>query len=263
MIDVDLDSFEEEKRRTESTSYFELEDGRNLIRLMPPNSDFEEQGVRAQDIPKFNRHYIERKGQDPLVFRCLQDKGEYCPACHARSQFHEHEDPNYAEQASDFKPSTRRLLNIVDVNNPQEGIQVLDAHYFIWVEGAGLQSLATDREWYKDIWDPFDGVNIVIKKEEGGKGSFDSFSSTPQRTTTDITEDLPSGWQDELDELENKIIGYEDLDRITKAIQSRDLPFKTESSATDEPAADRRPVTRPKEPSETANEEHSEADLSG
>lgn len=227
MVELDFDAVRQEKKERESGGLWKPDDGENVVRLLPPFSDFEDRALDYVAI-HIHQHYIRREGLPDVKTRCLQDNDEYCPACAASSKYWESDDPNYQEIARNIKPKERHLLNMVDMDEPELGVQVMDAHYFIYDEG--ILPLTANEDWGAKLFDPYNGNNIVITVTPNQRGDFPGYNVMPQSQSTDVTKHLSDGWEEDLDLLEQRALEYKDAEDIEKAIRDAGLPVGNSGS---------------------------------
>src|SRR5690606_11842926 len=107
--------------------------GQNHIRILPPRSRYLDDWDAMDDVAIVYRlHFFKVDGRPADTARCLEDVGKRCPACAAWRAHRKSEDPGLAELARAIAPSSRYLINIIDLSNVQAGVQAWEANWTCW-----------------------------------------------------------------------------------------------------------------------------------
>jgi len=121
-------------------------------------------------------------GPDQAQYVCpAKSAGKRCPICEYRRKLMD--DPAADEQMiKDLKPQERQLFNVIDVDEPDKGIQIWDVSY--WCFGKQLdgeiKTQAEDPEAEEDysmFFSLTDGYTLRVAIEEASAGSFSYFKT--------------------------------------------------------------------------------------
>lgn len=184
--EIDLDEVDSDRQEAELSGEFAVpwwkpKEGRNEIRVLPP--------LKGQRIPykKAFLHY----NLGPIPITCPGRKT--CPVCKHLGSTPDRNHP--------LSGSKRIFFNIIDVDNPDAGVQVWSAgnSFFKFF----LDHLEDDEEW-GDITHPIEGFNAIVDRK--GTGLNTEYTYRFRRNESPIAED-----QEEFDEfLESRF----DLEKI-------------------------------------------------
>lgn len=176
--------------------------GENEVRVLPPTSKYftDMIGYIAQE---FRTHFVRLEGRDLEVFRCLRDFDQKCPACSFYYENRNDDDPGVESVASKFKPSNRFAFNILDLNDPQSGIQTYECGVKVHNE---ILKYAANENW-GDILSPEEGRGFTITltpPHQGGNNSdWNQYDVMPHPNPKSVVHHLPSEWKEELDGLDS------------------------------------------------------------
>jgi hypothetical protein len=100
-------------------------------------------------------------GPDGVDVICpKKNYGKACPIC---AQAQEFKNEGKKDEASDLRPSRRVVYNVIDVNNPDEGIQVFDTSHFLF-EKELVEASREDGEGQTiDFADPKEGRSVKFR----------------------------------------------------------------------------------------------------
>lgn len=109
-------------------------------------------------------------GPDNRAYICLWETyKKRCPICEERNRLR-NEDPD-DEMAKKLKPSKRQLWNVIDVDNPDAGIQIWDVSHFYFGEQLFVAVQSSDEdEGHKYFADPETGFTLKLTVEQGSSG---------------------------------------------------------------------------------------------
>ena len=153
--------------------YFKALDGQNEIRILPPafgNDTF---------YVEHATHY--KVGPNSKSIECPRTIGEKCPVCEYVSTLY-----NGTEEdkllAKEIKAKKRWAINIIDVKNPQNGVQIYDIGETILEQILG-QMMNPE---VGDLTDPQTGRALIITK--AGVGRDTKYSTSPKMSVSPLTE---------------------------------------------------------------------------
>lgn len=199
----------------------------NKVRILPPHSKFLTAWDQMEDVAlRYQIHYFRRDGKQTEVSRCLEELKQKCPACETYRAFKKSTDPGLQELAKEIRAADQYLLNILDINNLQQGLQVWAANYTCWDK---IMEIVANPQW-GNVIDPANGLNfeIILTPGARSRSGHNSYSVMPgdggQRTTVmQILEAIP-GWQSELDKLEQHINPAKSAEEIQALLDEIGFP---------------------------------------
>lgn len=156
-----------------STDFWQPDDGENRIRVMPP---------WGPDVEDFwfatGTHF--NVGPDERRVYCPDVSGvrETCFICRLVKRLSRGDEDEQAEsEAMGARP--RYLLNIVDLDEPEKGVQVWECPKTIFRQ---LKKFFLNEDDYGDFTDLEDGYDIIVEKS--GSGINTKYDATPARKNT-------------------------------------------------------------------------------
>lgn len=184
------DKAKEEKKALETGDsslppIVKLQSGKNTLRFLPP--------AAGQNTPfvKTFQHFI-RDGERFVSFNCPKrmNKGK-CPACEVGNKFYKSRSKADKDRAKQFWPKQRIWANVIDMNDPEEGVQAFPFGKMIY------EDLLTIREDIGDFTHPEDGFNVLINR--AGSGIKTKYTVQPDRGDSPLEGDE---WLEELHDLD-------------------------------------------------------------
>lgn len=171
--------------------FWRPKNGRNVIRILPEVGEME---VFWQEVGK---HFIPNSKK---VFTCprFTTNGELdCPICDFVSELYASGDPESKALASKLRVRKQFWMNIIDRNDEDAGPQIYGPGVMVF---SAIASIVGDPD-FGDIYDPEDGIDIVVEKS--GSGLETSYEVRPRRHSTPLSEDpeLAEQWLDEAKDL--------------------------------------------------------------
>lgn len=232
MPGLDLDAIQDKKERRGSGTTWRPKEGVNPIRVLPPTREYFDDFIDYFALT-FHIHYFRQQGYDTEVTRCLRDKHEYCPACEMAQKFRDSDDPALKETAGDIKRVERHAMNILDLEDPESGIQPYHCGYTVHNEI--LEYIASPR--WGDIIDPRDGHDIDLKLTPASKSrsGYNSYSVQPNPDRTTVVSALPENWMDELDKLKYSLPEYKESSEIETILARLNFPVEVADDDGPEP----------------------------
>lgn len=227
---------------------FQFKDGDNILRILPPAMKY-----FTEDIDFFARkmlvHYnVGPEGSPPIACPRLKDKAARCPICETSRRLRRN--PATKELAGDLGPRTRYIMNVVDMEHPERGVQVCEVGPSVYDP---IFDVATDRD-YGDVLDLKVGRNfkITLTPASRSKTGYNSYSTLAGANPTSVKEILddkkifPKGWKDKIDALEGRVNeppSFDELDRLVRAATggegAEDSPATAPTHARTSPAPGR------------------------
>ena len=190
-VGTDYGDYTEEaaKRNNVDGKFFKIQDGENLIRVLPP--------IPGETVPylETRKHFLKLEDGTFKSFDCLRAAGKpYCPACKAFFHFNG-EDKESKDKAGNFRGSRKYYANVIDRNNEEKGVQLVQLP--VAVEEA-LRGMRTHARKPINYCHPEEGCDVSITKS--GKG----FST---KYTAERDEVCALGSKEEMDEwLDNRYV---------------------------------------------------------
>lgn len=222
-----LDHGKLKQRRAGSRGGFgwKPKEGENRIRVLPPHSRYLTAWGEMEDIAvKHRLHYFRIEGRPGEVSLCLEEMKQRCPACEMWRAWRKSEDPGMKERAKQIAPADQYLLNIIDLNNMQSGIQYWGANYTCWDK---ILEIVANPAW-GNVLDPANGVNFQITLTPGAKSKtgFNQYSVMPEPQRTSILDALAADqqWREKLDGLEEQGTEPKEADEIHSLLDEMGFP---------------------------------------
>lgn len=174
-------------------AYYNLEDGKNEIRVLPRSMKFFTKEGDDDFAFKFYVHYnlFDKSGFKMLV--CRKTLGEACPLCDFIKKSNL---PNLSK--------ARYVYNVLDLSDNQ--VKILTTGPMVYGQ---ILNFLLNPDW-GDICGVKDGRDVTITrvpaaKSPNGRVSYNTIPSPQQK---DITEILPEHWEETVDSLEQQGIPF-------------------------------------------------------
>ncbi len=198
--------------------------GANEVRLLPPTAEYFDADIDFFAL-EFNMHFFRQDGFNTEVARCPRDSGEYCPVCETAAKHKEDGDPALKEAAKNISRVQRFLMNILDLDDPESGVQPYTAGWTIW---NGVLEYLANPKW-GDILDPENGHSIIINLTPASKSrtGWNTYSVQPDPERTDVTDLLDEDWIDTLDDLKDSIPQSKDTDELITILKRMGFPVES------------------------------------
>lgn len=200
-----------------SGSGFKPKPGENKIRVLWPTRAYLEETARSMSF-HFRSHFVKKvEGRDLVVFRCLRDFDQSCPACEFFFRHRKDDDAGVAAVAGDFGNSQRFIMNILDLNNVEGGVQRFETGP--QVHNGILEYVANER-WGNCMHPGPDGRNFFVRlipANESGTG-YNKYVVEPDPEKSSVLDLLPPDWVDQLDGLEDHAAETWDANRIAELV---------------------------------------------
>ncbi len=169
--EVDLGEVEKEHREARSgrLPIFKLREGKNTLRFMPP---------RAGETKPWKVFWVHGigNGADFRSFQCPEKMlGEACPVCAQVSALYRTGNEADKKAANKLRAKQEAYANIVDMQNPDVGVQVLKMAEGTYREVMGLMvGDAKSGEAGVNFTHPDKGMNVFITRT--GTGEFTKYT---------------------------------------------------------------------------------------
>ncbi len=139
-------------------NFFEPKEGKNVVRFLPPP-----QGRPAVKI--WHKHYFQAGAERKAIICTKLQFNQACPMCQQRLKLASSSSRQDQKQARGYEASAKVYANIVDMKNPEKGVQV-------WRISPGLFKKIRKAIDIADVGkifaDPVKGFNIVFVKTGSG-----------------------------------------------------------------------------------------------
>lgn len=145
-----LASADEEEKRRKGSHYTLTVDEKATLRIAPAYKVV--QG-RAYWFSSTKRHWgapVPNDAIEKVTFDCPDDRGKRCLTC-------EHKDDYPSAVWDNIRPKTRYVFNVIDVDHPEHGVQVLEDGFTLW--NAIKEIIKNDEP---TLLDPHKGFNVKI-----------------------------------------------------------------------------------------------------
>lgn len=245
------------KKIDHEVKFYKPKEGKNFINIVPYTIKTAAHPlVRSKDMAIGDQDYVMdvwmHKSLGPGNVDALCPKktyGKACPVCDASSKAYNDGDK---ETGSNLRASRRVLYNVVDVADPDSGVQVFDTSHYLFekelIEAAREESANGE---IIDFADPDDGCTITFRGAKTSIGTreyleFKAFAFVSPRKVSVVDEDLEGAVSfDEVlkthtaDELSKIMYGGDDEDEEAEApargSRASEAPARTSRRAAPEP----------------------------
>jgi len=252
---IDVSKLKEkfDKKTSERTDRFNLQDGDNYLRILPPSIEY-----FSGDIDYISFEYLthfnlgvegDRKAE---VCPKSNGKAHKCPICEAVYKLYKNNTPEDKEMASSLRAKTRFIFNVLDLNAVDKGVQVLEVGPKIYEY---IITFLANTKW-GDLLDLDKGRNFTITKTAAKETSsgYVEYSVTPDPDMTSIREKLPKNYKELIAALKKQVPvpkTYEELKAILEGeeVEEKKSVTKEETSHTAQ-----EPVVEEKKPPKPAGE---------
>lgn len=191
----------EQRQERNVLPYIKLKEGRNALRIMPPQGDSDSPFLRVW------QHYINGDDGKLVVFECpwrgkpLKERTP-CPACEAATRMDQSSNPLDREKARKLFPTMRVYANAIDRSDAMAGPKVLTIPGSVYEE---LLSIAKDSDAGGDFTNPDTGFDVVITKT--GSGMETRYKTKAARDNSPLADDPADAdeWLDSMHKLRDTI----------------------------------------------------------
>jgi hypothetical protein len=164
--------------------------GKNTIRILPPWSS---EGLWYKESLT---HYVKAEGKTRAI-NCPGIEGEACYICETRDDLRRSPRRSDQKQAESLRPELQYIVNMVDMENPDDGVQMGKLSTGVVNE---LLTYFMDNEW-GDFTDPRRGYNVIVVRI--GAGLQTQYSVKLSRKATRVKK---TSWLNSLLDLDEKFV---------------------------------------------------------
>jgi len=139
-------------------NFFKPKEGKNVVRFMPPIAG-------KPPVKIWYKHFFSAGGEKKNIVCVKYQYNEHCPICERAARLRSSGNKLDLKKARAFEPSAHVYANIVDMQNPEKGVQ-------LWTIPQGLfkkvRKAIDIAEVGKVFTDPQSGYNIVFNRTGTG-----------------------------------------------------------------------------------------------
>jgi len=212
------------KKNSIGRDLFEFKEGVNLLRVLPPDMKY-----FMEDIDYIAHRYLTHwgigpEGAPPVTCARSQDDSNSCPICDKIRVLKRN--PAFEKVVNDIYPRSRYLLNVLDVNAPEKGVQWMETGPKIYRE---ILKYALDPE-YGDILDLDKGRNFKVTYTPGSKHSsgYNQYDTIPSASESSVRSLLTEGWKTKVAGLFESMRTPPSIEELEELARSIDSPIMDE-----------------------------------
>jgi hypothetical protein len=161
----------DEADRTKGNTFFQPDDGKNNVRILPPGPSSDVVFVKTAT------HWGVGPNRENFNCPCAADKEADCFLCQTVYKLSKSKDEDENALADSLRAKKSWLYNIIDIDDLDAGIQV--AAFGVTIHNDILVYLKDADDEYGDITDLEDGTTLVITKT--GKGMNTKYDTRARR----------------------------------------------------------------------------------
>jgi hypothetical protein len=139
-------------------NFYEPKDGKNVIRFLPPL-----QGRKALVI--WYKHFFSAGSERKTIVCTKMQFSQPCPVCDQRMKLASSSNRADQKLARGYEPSAKACVNIVDMKNPEKGVQVFRISPGLFKK---IRKAIDIADVGKVFADPLKGFNIIFGKSGSG-----------------------------------------------------------------------------------------------
>ena len=220
-----------ERKSAKRTDRFNLQDGENYLRLLPPSLEYLKEDVDYITFEYLMHYNLGIEGNRTAeVCPKILGKQHRCPICEVVFKLYKTQDATDKTLAGSIRAKGRHIYNVLDLNNLDKGIQIMETGPKIYDEI--VKFIANPK--YSDILDLDQGRNITITKTPGKESSsgFAEYDVIPDPDITSIKDRLPQNWKEQLIKLEKSIPVPKSYEEIRQILEGEDTSSEEVSAVT-------------------------------
>ena len=204
------------KKNASPKDIFQFRDGDNILRVLPPTSKYFTDDIDFFAYRMLVHYNLGPEGSPPVTCPRTADKTARCPICETSRRMRRN--PATKDLAGELGARTRYIMNVVDMEHPERGVQVCEVGPSVHDP---IFDVAVDRD-YGDVLDLKVGRNfkITLTPSNRSKTGYNSYSVLAGANPSSVKEALPPKWKDKIDELANRVKespSFEDLDKLVRS----------------------------------------------
>lgn len=235
------------------TSFFKPKKGTHNIDVIPYRITVDDHPIGAAKGEEWYQrtiyvHY--NVGPEEKTYLCRKTVGQRCPICEHAAKLRKKNREEDEEIINALKPKERELYNVIDTDNPDEGIQLFEMSYFLF--GKLLETEMNDGDdSYVGFADPTDGYTLKVRFTEKTMGQGNPFLETSRIDFVERKKPYKVDIIDKAVDLDRilNVLSYEELEAIfTGAESPRSFSNKQEEEEENEGAKkeQEKPADKPK-----------------
>jgi hypothetical protein len=168
----------EEAAKASGGEFMKIEEGRNVLRFLPPKEG------QAHPFVKVQQHFIKSPEGKSGGFACPRAHAKMqCPACDRVEQLRATGVGADRKAASDMAAKLRVFANVINRNAPDLGPQKIAFGKSVWTQ---LLQLRTDEDAGGDFTDPINGFDVILTRK--GSGMDTEYFVAPARQSSPLGE---------------------------------------------------------------------------
>ena len=219
------------KKNASPKDIFQFRDGDNILRVLPPSSKYFTEEIDHFDFKMLVHYNFGPEGSPPIVCPRTRDKTARCPICETARRLRRN--PATKELAGEMGARTRYLMNIVDMEHPERGVQVCEVGPSVHDP---IFEVAVDRD-YGDVLDLKVGRNfkVTLTPSSRSKTGYNSYAVLAGANPSSVKEVLPKGWKEKIDALKGRIHEsptFEELDSLVRSATGGEGADEPDAKAT-------------------------------
>jgi len=212
---LDIAKLKETFEKKSGRGGFELKDGDNMIRILPPSTKYLVETVVYISFDYWIHYKLGPEGRTNEVCPKTAGRDVRCPICEAVAKLYRMNTPEDKELAGRLRAKKRHLFNVIDLDDKEKGIQILEVGINVYKD---LVSFITHPKW-GDLLDLDKGRDVTITKtnRKETKSGYEEYSVAPDPTVSSAREYLPKNFKEALNQLQKAIPQaktYEELKTI-------------------------------------------------
>ena len=200
---------------------FELKDGDNMVRILPPSIEYLAETVDYISYEYLMHYQLGIEGNKTAeVCPKTADRKQRCPICEAVAKLYRLNTPEDKALASQIRAKKRYLFNIIDLNDKEKGIQILEVGPKIY---EALVVFITNSKW-GDLLDLDKGRDVCITKVNSNESQsrFTEYSVAPDPSVTSAREYLPKNFKEGFNGLKKAIPQAKSYDELKVVLEGGD-----------------------------------------
>jgi len=211
-----------EKKKAAQADRYEFKDGENYIRILPPSLAYlteEVSYITAEYMCHFNIG-AEGSKHSEICPRSFGPKNK-CPICEVAAKLYKSNSAEDKALAKDLYQKRRIIYNIIDLKNPEKGIQIMETGPKVYED---LVVFITNPKW-GDLLDLDEGRNVSIYRTPGKetKSGYNEFSVTPDPDKCSVRELLPTTWKEDVQRLLKCVPAAKSYEELEAALAGEEV----------------------------------------
>lgn len=206
------------------TSFFKPKKGTHSIDVIPYRITVDNHPIGASKGEEWYQrtiyvHY--NVGPEEKTYLCRKTIDQRCPICEHAAKLRKKVREEDEEIINALKPKERELYNVIDLDNPDEGIQLFEMSYFLF--GKLLETEMNEgADDYVGFADPVNGYTLRIRFTEKTMGQGNPFLETSRIDFIERKKPYKMEIIDKAVDLDRilNVLSYEELEAIFTGAES-------------------------------------------